>query len=39
MRATLSIPDDFYRCLKVKARVEGETVRQIALCGILREGD
>ena len=39
MRTTLDIPDDVYRRLKVKAAVEGETLRQIALRGILREID
>jgi hypothetical protein len=39
MRTTLDIPDDVYRRLKVKAAVEGETVRRIALRGILREID
>jgi plasmid stability protein len=39
MRTTLDIPDDVYRRLKVKAAVKGETVRKIALRGILRELD
>jgi len=39
MRTTLDIPDAVYRRLKVKAAEEGETVRQIALRGILREID
>jgi hypothetical protein len=39
MRTTLDIPDDVYRRLKVKAAMEGETVRKIALRGILREID
>jgi hypothetical protein len=37
MRTTLDIPDDVYRKLKVKAATEGETVRSIALRGILHE--
>jgi plasmid stability protein len=37
MRTTLDIPDEVYRRLKVKAAVEGETLREIALRGILRE--
>lgn len=37
MRTTLDIPDEVYRRLKVKAALEGETVRKIALRGILRE--
>ncbi|MGD0630391.1 MAG: hypothetical protein ABR987_13630 [Terracidiphilus sp.] len=39
MRTTIDIPDDVYRRLKVKAALEGETVRKIALRGILREID
>ena len=39
MRTTIDIPDDVYRRLKVKAAVEGETVRKIALRAILREMD
>lgn len=39
MRTTIDIPDEIYRKLKVKAAVEGETVRQIALRGIQREID
>jgi hypothetical protein len=39
MRTTLDIPDEVYRRLKVKAAVEGETVRKIVLRGILREID
>ena len=39
MRTTLDIPDEVYRRLKVKAAVEGETLREIALRGILREID
>jgi hypothetical protein len=37
MRTTLDIPDEVYRRLKVKAAMEGETLREIALRGILRE--
>jgi hypothetical protein len=37
MRTTLDIPDEVYRRLKVKAAVEGETIREIALRGILKE--
>jgi plasmid stability protein len=37
MRTTLDIPDEAYRRLKIKAATEGETVRKIALRGILRE--
>jgi hypothetical protein len=39
MRTTLDIPDDAYRRLKIKAAVEGQTLRMIALRGILREID
>jgi hypothetical protein len=39
MRTTLDIPDDAYRRLKIKAAVEGKTIRKIALRGILREID
>jgi hypothetical protein len=39
MRTTIDIPDEVYRRLKVKAAVEGETLREIALRGILREID
>jgi plasmid stability protein len=39
MRTTIDIPDETYRKLKVKAAVEGQTVRQIALRGIQRELD
>lgn len=39
MRTTLDIPDEIYRRLKVKAAVKGETFRQIALRGFLREID
>jgi len=35
MRTSLDIPDEIYRRLKVKAAVEGETFRQIALRGFL----
>ena len=37
MRTTIDIPDELYRRLKVKAAVDGETVREIALRGIQRE--
>lgn len=37
MRTTIDIPDEIYRKLKVKAAMEGETVREIALRGIQRE--
>ncbi len=37
MRTTIDIPDETYRKLKVKAALEGESVRQIVLRGILRE--
>ncbi len=37
MRTTIDIPDETYRKLKVKAALEGQTVRQIALRGIQRE--
>jgi plasmid stability protein len=37
MRTTLDIPDEAYRRLKIKAATEGETIRKIALRGILRE--
>ena len=39
MRTTLDIPDEAYRCLKIKAAVEGQTLRAIALRAILREID
>ena len=39
MRTTLDIPDAAYRRLKIKAATEGETLREIALRGILREID
>ncbi len=39
MRTTLDIPDDVYRRLKIKAAVRGETLRQVALRGLLREID
>ncbi|MGA2050866.1 MAG: hypothetical protein ABSG96_24480 [Terracidiphilus sp.] len=39
MRTTLDIPDEVYRRLKIKAAVEGEAIRKIALRGILREID
>lgn len=37
MRTTIDIPDEIYRRLKVKAALEGQTVREIALRGIQRE--
>jgi len=37
MRTTLDIPDEAYRQLKIKAAIEGETFRKIALRGIYRE--
>jgi len=37
MRTTIDIPDEIYRRLKVKAAMEGETVREIALRGIENE--
>ena len=37
MRTTIDIPDEIYRRLKVKAAIEGQTVREIALRGIQRE--
>jgi hypothetical protein len=37
MRTTIDIPDETYRKLKVKAALENQTVRQIALRGIQRE--
>jgi hypothetical protein len=39
MRTTVDIPDDVYRRLKIKAAQEGDTIRTIALRGILREID
>jgi Antitoxin ParD len=39
MRTTLDIPDETYRRLKIKAAVEGKTIRKIVLQGILREID
>lgn len=39
MRTTIDIPDDAYRRLKIKAATEGQTIRRIALRGILREVD
>lgn len=39
MRATIDIPDDIYRRLKIKAATQGKTVREIALRGIVREID
>jgi plasmid stability protein len=37
MRTTIDIPDEVYRKLKVKAAMEGKTVREIVLRGIQRE--
>jgi len=37
MRTTIDIPDEIYRKLKVKAALEGQTIREIALQGIQRE--
>ncbi|MGB7266037.1 MAG: hypothetical protein WBC92_11030 [Terracidiphilus sp.] len=37
MRTTIDIPDEVYRKLKVKAALEGQTVRQIAVRGIEKE--
>jgi len=37
VRTTIDIPDEIYRRLKVKAAIEGQTVREIALRGIQRE--
>jgi hypothetical protein len=37
MRTTIDIPDEIYRKLKIKAAVEGGTLREIALRGIQRE--
>jgi len=37
MRTTIDIPDEIYRKLKVKAAMEGQTVREIVLRGIKRE--
>lgn len=37
MRTTIDIPDETYRKLKVKAALEGQTVREIALRGIQKE--
>ena len=39
VRTTLDIPDVAYRRLKIKAAMEGKTIRKIALRGILREID
>jgi hypothetical protein len=39
MRTTIDIPDEAYRRLKIKAAVEGKTIRTIALRGIFREID
>jgi len=37
MRTTIDIPDEMYRRLKVKAALDGQTVRDIALRAIQRE--
>jgi hypothetical protein len=37
MRTTIDIPDEMYRQLKVKAAIEGRSLRDIALRGIERE--
>jgi hypothetical protein len=37
MRTTVDIPDEVYRRLKVKAAVEGQTIREIAVRAIVRE--
>jgi hypothetical protein len=37
MRTTIDIPDETYRELKVKAAIEGETLRRIILRGIQGE--
>jgi plasmid stability protein len=37
MRTTIDIPDEAHRQLKIKAATDGETIREIALRGILRE--
>lgn len=37
MRTTVDIPDEIYRKLKVKAALEGQTVREITLRAIQRE--
>lgn len=37
MRTTIDIPDETYRRLKVKAAIEGRTVREVALSGIQKE--
>ena len=37
MRTTIDIPDEIYRKLKVKAALEGQTVREITVRAIQRE--
>jgi hypothetical protein len=37
MRTTIDIPDETYHRLKLKAAIEGQTIREIALRGIQRE--
>lgn len=39
MRTTVDIPDETYRRLKVKAALQGSTVRQVLLRGIQSEID
>jgi plasmid stability protein len=39
MRTTIDIPDETYRRLKVKAALQGESVREIALRALRREID
>jgi 2-phosphoglycerate kinase len=39
MRTTIDIPDEIYRRLKIKAVVDRQSIRQVALRGILREID
>lgn len=39
MRTTIDIPDELYRQLKMKAVVEGQTVRTLAVRAIERELD
>jgi plasmid stability protein len=37
MRTTIDIPDDTYRRLKVKAALQGESIREITLRALRRE--
>jgi plasmid stability protein len=39
MRTTIDIPDETYRRLKVKAALQGESLREIALRALRREID